>query len=131
MATLSQELVDAEERKIAKSIGDSFCGIARIDSKNLKYDTDSGDISQANLIRLRGILEQSCLRFQVGHRVPDILSQSLLNNCLRRSHLNRENLLSADNPPKIQLPSGTYIQCLHGQHRIAAALQVLSPGDNW
>ena len=57
MATFSQELVDAEERKIIKSIGDSFYGIARIDLKNLKFGINFGDISQANLIRLRGILE--------------------------------------------------------------------------
>ena len=131
MANPSQEVMDAEERKIAKSIGDSYCGIARIDLKNLNFDASTRDISQANVMRLKGILEQNCSRLQAGHRVPGILSQSLLDDCLRRSQLSRENLLSVDDPPKMQVPSGISIQCLHGQHRIAAAFQVLDPGDDW
>ena len=42
--------MDAEEKKIIKSIKDSFYGIARVNLKNLKFGTNSGDISQANLI---------------------------------------------------------------------------------
>ena len=74
MTRLSQELVNVEERKIMKSIRDSYYGIARINLKNLKFNTSPREISQANLIQLKGILEESCLQFQAGHRVPDILS---------------------------------------------------------
>ena len=37
--------MDAEERKIVKSIKDSFYKIARINLKNLKFGTNSGNIS--------------------------------------------------------------------------------------
>ena len=115
----------------------SFRGNAKIHLKHLQFD-ESKEVSLSlhldpkNVARLIKIFElEGCLRLEEEHRIPAIINDATLQQALISSSLTNADLLTTGVPPELQLPRSTRLNCLHGRHRIAAAQQILLPGNKW
>ena len=111
-----------------------FRGTARIHLDALRFDNKPGShfIDPKNITRLVQIFElEGCLRLDLEHHVPAIISQDVFERSLRISKITGGDLLEGQNPPELRLPSYSSIRCLHGIHRIEAAHKFLLAGDRW
>ena len=109
-----------------------FLGSAKIHLRHLLFEHDKTFLDPKNIKRLTQIFElEGCHRLEVEHRVPAIIDDSVLRNCLVHSHITNVDVLKIPIPPTLELPAGVQLTCLHGKHRIAAAKAFLLPGDNW
>ncbi len=115
----------------------SFRGSAKIHLKHLLFE-EPKDVSLSlhldpkNVARLIKIFElEGCLRLEEEHRVPAIINDAILQEAISSSSLTNAELLTTGVPPELQLPQSTRLNCLHGRHRIAAAQQILLPGNKW
>lgn len=114
-----------------------FRGSARIHLKHLQFK-EPKDLSLSlhldpkNVARLVKIFElEGCLRIEEEHRIPATINETVLQMVLSSSSLTNAELLTTGVPPELQLPQYTRLNCLHGRHRIAAAQQILLPGNKW
>ncbi|KAI9853592.1 MAG: hypothetical protein M1824_001085 [Vezdaea acicularis] len=121
---------------------ENFRGAARIRFANLDFwNTERSDgppgrlhrsLSPAIVSRLRRVFElEGCLRLDSENYISAILDQVSLDAILSASHISAQDLLlPRDNgiPPLLDVPLSCKIQCLSGQHRIAAAKEIL--GEN-
>jgi hypothetical protein len=59
------------------------------------------------------------------------INQRLLNSALQNSMVCAERLVADayGNYPKLEFPSGSRLECLHGQARVRAAIEVLPLGE--
>ena len=124
-----------EERFVEKQ--SKFYGSAKIHLNHLVFYPFGSQLSTEltlnpkNLERLTQIFKlEGCLRLDLEH-VPAIISNEILANSLRHSRVNFEDLRRRGSPPTLEFPEGFTLQCLHGKHRIAAAKNILLPGNKW
>ena len=122
---------DGEVRRFSDKQA-NFRGYASVDLKFLRFDCE-GDLQvhldEKNVCRLVQIFElEGCLRSEIEHHVPVVISDADLQAGLDRAHVAREELFSSV-PPLLDFPVGTRLRCLHGRHRLEAAWRHLMPGD--
>ena len=112
----------------------NYRGCARIDLKFLSLAETHGEAShldERNVARLVQVFElEGCLRSEIEHRAPVLISELDLQTSLQRSGFAPQSLID-QSQPMLDFPQGTYLRCLHGKHRIMAASQHLMPGDKW
>ena len=79
-----------------------------------------------NVNRLMSIFElEGCFRLEKRNRVPVLLSEENF----ARAKTSGKTFAKPGDPDWLLLD--TSVKCLHGRHRIAAANQVLGPGEKW
>ena len=132
METSGPEVLKAFERRIAGEKAAKARGTVRVRIDHLTFP---------NPIRCKGdkIIEQlertfaaeGCLDEQ--HGVPAVIDDHILRAALNKTGLKVENLrvISGRQPPKLQFPENTKLECLHGQHRVLAAKKYLPPAERW
>lgn len=125
-----------QERRLAEDREENFRGTARVNIRGLIFKPEySRDVDRKNVERLKRIFKrQGCLRLSPSNHVPAIISERDLEVALQCSGKTLENLLDSaqDTPVKLELPPGYMLECLHGQHRILAARQILEPAkEEW
>ena len=124
-----------QERKLAEDREENFRGTARVSLRKLIFKPEySRDVDKKNIKRLKRIFErQGCLRLSPSNHVPAIIAEQDLKVVLQHSGKTLEDLLNSaqDAPPKLTLPPNYMLECLHGQHRILAALETLTPKEEW
>lgn len=113
----------------------TFLGSARVDLDVLRFDHQpQHQPSPQNVQRLVTTFENGgCLRLPSHHHVPAIISRQTLEEAMARSALSREHLFQPDlsRCPLLLFPDGVHLDCLHGCHRVAAAKEHLSVGEQW
>jgi hypothetical protein len=118
-----------QERKLAEDREENFRGTVCISLRRLRFEPEySRDVDKKNVERLKRIFaRQGCLRLSL------IINERDLKAALQCSGRTLEDLLNSaqDAPPKLTLPPGYMLECLHGQHRILAARETLEPQEEW
>lgn len=93
----------------------------------------SSGFDRKNVERLLEIFNKDgCRRLDVRNHVTAIVSRHHLNVALHSAWLRPQSLISnpPDQHPYLHFPTGN-VQCLHGQHRLKAAEELLAPSDQW
>jgi hypothetical protein len=123
------------ERKLAEDREENFRGTACVSLRRLNFKPEhSRDIDRKNIERLKRIFaRQGCLRLSPSNHVPAIITEQDLKVALQHSGKTLKDLLNSaqDAPLKLTLPPNYMLECLHGQHRILAALEILIPKEEW
>ena len=114
-----------------------FRGTARVKLDCLKADETQIEkrlfLRPQNIQRLRRVFAtEGCKRLTPEHHVPVLISQQELEASIERSGTSQNALYNnADvTPPELHLSHGPLI-FLHGHHRLQAARDSLSDGDDW
>ncbi|QSS63937.1 hypothetical protein I7I51_00998 [Histoplasma capsulatum] len=122
------------ETRLAAERRLKFQGTARVDLDQIFFDPQSSrQLDHKNGDRLCRIFqEEGCQSMALAHRVPAAVSRQNLAAALRRANVGARELLTNPEPemPRLCFPPGQ-LQGLHGRHRIAAGLEVLSPAHRW
>jgi hypothetical protein len=126
---------DELERKLIEDREENFRGTVCVSLRRLIFKPEySRDVDEKNVQRLKRIFSrEGCLRLLPSNHVPAIIDERDLHAALQYSGRTLSDLLNSaqDAPPKLTLPPGYMLECIHGQHRILAALKVLEPKDEW
>lgn len=109
-----------------------FMGYARIPLHHLDFDSGR-DIDHKNIKRLLHIFgEEGCQQDDHRHSVPVIMNSEVLVDALYARRMTLSSLRqSAADAPLLNLPPDVRIVCLHGKHRIQAAVKFLKPPYQW
>ncbi|KAL9130731.1 MAG: hypothetical protein Q9217_001168 [Psora testacea] len=106
--------------------------LKKLDFTVLQDPSSSGYFDPKNVARLTKIFSlEGCLRLDLDHHVPALVSDAQLQQALVRSSVEAAALANHQAPPLLILPESTILRCLHGKHRIAAVRSILEPGDKW
>lgn len=114
-----------------------FAGCAKVQFKHLTFDVNHSQptilaLDPKNVERLIQVFKlEGCLRLDIAHHIPAIVNAQTLRESLYQSQVPENTLHGRQNPPALRFPDNTYLLCLHGKHRIAAAREILLPGDTW
>lgn len=125
-----------EEARFAEK-QNHFVGCAKVHLKHLTFDLNGSQpadltIDPKNVERLIQVFKlEGCLRLDLAHHIPAVINAQFLRESLRHSQIPETSLYGRQNPPALSFPDNTYLLCLHGKHRIAAAKNILLPGDMW
>ncbi|EDN06477.1 predicted protein [Histoplasma mississippiense (nom. inval.)] len=118
------------ETRLATERRLKFQGTAKVDLDQIFFDPQSSrQLDHKNVDRLCRIFqEEGCQSMPLAHRVPAAVSRQNLAAALQRANVSARELLTNPEPemPHLRFPPGK-LQGLHGRHRIAAGLEVLSP----
>jgi hypothetical protein len=112
-----------------------YKGTARVALHHLHFDNHGRrELNRKNVDRLIEIFRtESVLRLEPQHHIPAVIDPTLLDDVIQASGLSAESLLNNpdQNLPALKLPQQFRLTCLHGQHRIQAAREILPPTDAW
>ncbi|KAK5525365.1 hypothetical protein LTR07_002517 [Exophiala xenobiotica] len=111
-----------------------YRGSANIEIEILYFRSDkSGDPAhESNVERLATTFRnKGCQTTKLQNHIPVRIDQRLLNRALQNSRIPAERLVAdtLGNYPKLEFPSGSRLECLHGQARVRAAIEVLPLGE--
>lgn len=110
-------------------------GCVRVALERLDFTRSSArPLDRSNVARLVSSFELGgCLRHDACYHVPAVMDDGLLRRSVLDGGASMNDLRSHDPSvwPRLALPVGVQVQCLHGQHRIAAARQYLLGQDRW
>jgi Protein of unknown function (DUF3723) len=128
MADSSQESPILHERKA------HFRGNALINIKHLTFEDaqvpGTRALDEKHVAWLVQVFElEGCDRLDEDHRIPAIVSKTVLSDALKKSNISEDTLLNNDEPPRLRFDDRVRLTCLRGRHRIAAADEFLLPGD--
>jgi hypothetical protein len=130
-----QHRATAQEKILAEDQEENFRGTACVSLRKLIFKPEySRDVDKRNVERLKRIFAtQGCLRLSPSNHVPAIIDEQDLKVALQYSRRTLEDLLNSaqDAPPKLAFPPNYMLQCIHGQHRILAAMEILKPKEEW
>jgi len=126
----------AEDKLLAEDRSENFRGTVRVGLRRLAFAPEySRQIDRKNVERLKKIFSKpgACLRLSPPNCIPAVIDQQDLDLAIQSTGTTLEALLdsSEKEPLMLKLAPGYSLQCLHGQHRILAALEVLEPRDEW
>ncbi|EER43197.1 conserved hypothetical protein [Histoplasma capsulatum H143] len=111
-----------------------FQGAAKVNLDQIFFDPQSSQqLDHKNVDRLCRIFqEEGCRSMPLAHRVPAAVSRQHLAAALQRANVSACDLLTNPEPqmPHLRFSPGQ-LRGLHGRHRIAAGLEVLSPAHSW
>lgn len=128
-----REQTEALEQRLLDSNDRSYRGAIAVWINDLApHPEQVRTLNQKNVARLKEIfLEQGCRRKEKEHRIPVLIDEHAFDAELENSQVNLELLLShpSNKPPLVKFSSPLHY--LHGQHRLAAAEQVLPRVEQW
>ncbi len=133
-----QSQIEVVDKSTNRERLSKFRGTARVQLCNLRFDT--GRVEQTHFLRPKNVnrlkrifATEGCRRLIPEHHVAALISQKELDESIKRSNISQDALLqnTLDEPPLLLFESSNPIQILHGQHRLRAAQEFLSSGDDW
>lgn len=111
-----------------------YQGTAKIDLSQIScHPCVARQLDQKNVERLCEVFRKDgCNRLDVQHHVTAVVNRRHLKRARREAQITPEELLTnpSDKYPILSFPS-SQVQCLHGQHRLNAAAEVLAPSERW
>lgn len=127
-ATCTEARLSAERKR-------KWCGCVKIALDRMDFTHSSArPLDPVNVARLVASFELGgCYRTDVAYHVPGVLDVDLLHQSVIHAGASMNDLRSKDASvwPRLELPAGVQVRCLHGQHRVAAARQFLRGQDQW
>jgi len=112
-----------EAEKVRKHIGTASI---RFDVFDFPY---SRELDPKNVERLKRLFrtERGCIPGDLQNRIPAVINEGQLQECLRFSGKTLDELRSESSGEYVQLefPSGMRLECLQGRHRVTAAHEIL------
>jgi hypothetical protein len=130
---MEQEFVEVIERRLLDDRRTQFRGTARVRFENLAFGPRDLSEKAVNYLEDK-FKKQGILRLEPRHRIPAIVDAKVLEEAIEASpNTSSESLLDncEEDPPDLQLPSGSLLDCLQGLHRVEAAKKILPPGGWW
>ena len=123
------------EDQLTRSKREHFHGRAKILLQSLDFSQSSArELDEENVERLLSSFQLAdCLRLDARYHVPAVIDHALLDQALAQAGASMNDLRSDDPTrwPTLAFPDGAVIECLHGQHRVAAARRYLRKSDQW
>ncbi|GBF63945.1 hypothetical protein TMEN_6613 [Trichophyton mentagrophytes] len=124
----------AADREYFRHKATFYRGTVKVDLRHLKFEDPKRDgvrtISQKNVERLIEVFRlEGCMRLEPEHHVPALIPQEILEDSLRNSGLEQEEIMEYAIPKHLHLAESVRLTVLHGQHRLLAAKQFL--WDKW
>ena len=112
-----------------------FCGWAKIPTNSLLFYPDfacARVISQRDKVeRLKRIFsEEGCHRQSTCFCIPGDIDTLSFREALTISGVTENDLRRREDPPRIFLPTGSFIKCAYGSSRVHA-LEQIQPHDQW
>jgi hypothetical protein len=127
-AACREALLESERQR-------KFLGSARVPIDNIRFEPSSQrrqDHDDAK--RLLDSFELGgCLRIGAEYHLPAVIDKDYFEQLLAHVEAEVESVSSKDPNewPKLELPAGYQIECLHGKHRIQAGIEYLWKNDRW
>lgn len=110
-------------------------GIVHVDISSLAFKDDIGlrELDKALVTRLAQVFKAGCSPDTAENHIPAYIQPEQLSHILRASQLTAADLqASLLGRPYRRLELGQdKLYCLHGRHRLQAALVALEPEDCW
>jgi len=134
MVALGPEMMVIFEREIEEDKARNFKGTAQVRFTNLVFSDPVRPPNAKDVNRLKGEFERlGCLRYSLEHSIPVIIEENTLGLELQRLRINAEEFrdTTRHQPPRLQLPNGTTLAGLDGQHRILAGALVVPASEQW
>ena len=132
---MRQALAQAEDDKLEQERRRTYLGTARVRFEALHFRRKGlREPDKKHVEHLKECFRDSgCRPLEKPNHISAVISQEHLDKAIRASGIQHDHLLS--NQPRgfaeLEFPPGLQIDCLHGQHRILAAAEVLEPEDKW
>jgi hypothetical protein len=99
-----------------------YLGTARIRLLNLRYSESSTEPDDC----------VGCCTSDLEHNLPTLISSSEYWNCLSDAGVSPDALYTVGKSPRLALPSGVELPCLHGRFRLDVAKRDGSQSqENW
>ena len=98
------------------------------------YFPGSGGLDRENVERLKKLFreQRGYSPRELQNRIPAVVDETDLQDCLRSSGLCRDSLSSTSDYPKLNFPPGYRLECLRGEARVNAAKEVFkAPDPRW
>ncbi|OBT64130.1 hypothetical protein VE03_06282 [Pseudogymnoascus sp. 23342-1-I1] len=128
------ELLASLEQQFVESKTLHLKGKARVRLSQLSFPNPIRPIDP-KLVKVlkRTFKGEGCLQQDSAFSLPAIIDDSSLTLALQElgvsaDHFKADSILS---PANFELPHNIQLACLHGQHRVAAAKEVLGSGNKW
>jgi len=133
MEPSSLETLAASEQRIASDKLAKFKGAARVLIQHLDFPHPTRQVDKRAIRQLIKDFEgEGCIREESSHRIPAIMEDWTLQAALEKNSFTVEAFKdSADHPPVLELGSEVMLECLHGQHRVLAAIEHLPASQRW
>ncbi|KAL5350969.1 hypothetical protein ACLOAV_004542 [Pseudogymnoascus australis] len=128
------ELLASLEQQFVESKTLHLKGKARVRLSQLSFPNPIRPIDP-KLVKVlkRNFKGEGCLQQDSAFSLPAIIDDNSLTLALRELGISADRF-KADSilsPAKFELPHNIQVACLHGQHRVAAAKQLLGSGNKW
>lgn len=111
-----------------------YQGTAKINlDRIIPHPSISREFDSKNVKRLCEVFNRDgCRRLDLRNHITAVVSRQHLNEALHSARLSPQALIAnhSDQHPRLQFPTGN-VQCLHGQHRLKAAAELLPASDQW
>ena len=128
------ELLASLEQQFVKSKSLNLKGKARVRLTQLLFPNPIRPIDP-KLVKVlkRNFKGEGCLQQDSTFSLPAIIDDDSLKLALEGLDVSADHFKAASilSPAKFELPHSIQLACLHGQHRVAAAAELLDPGNKW
>ncbi|CAI7613149.1 unnamed protein product [Penicillium pancosmium] len=121
------------ERRLVNERRLKFQGTARVNLSDIGHFQSTRQYDSRNVERLCGIFrETGCHRFDIQNHVTALVTRRALKRACRSAQMKVKELLQvpSDKCPILGFSPGE-VSCLHGQHRLKAAEEILPPSEQW
>ncbi|KAL5335653.1 hypothetical protein BJX70DRAFT_390567 [Aspergillus crustosus] len=126
-------LTDAE-LQLTRERSLKYRGTAKIYINQIvPHPSISRELDPKNVERLCGVFSRErCRRLDIRNHVTGVVSRRHLDLALRSAGVSSTSLMTnpPDQHPLLEFPVGQ-VRCLHGQHRLKAAEELLPPSEQW
>jgi uncharacterized protein YnzC (UPF0291/DUF896 family) len=131
-----QKRVEADEVTLRTNYLGRFRGTVRVRLDNLAFCEETcGALDEKKKRRLKQIFTfQGCLRLKPENHVQALISEAQLQHALQSSQRTEDQIRQQPRevtPVELSFPLDFELVCLNGQHRIAAAKELLFSRDRW
>ena len=133
MADAQSDSESIDKRRAASRLR-NYKGTARVQLASLAFRDRVSQIDSKNVDRLkRAFSLEGCLRLEPEHHIPAVVNDDTFQAVIDNAKVNPEQLKGAWATRLVELsfPDSSPLECLHGQHRVAAAEQYLCASDRW
>lgn len=123
-----------DELRLTTERSRKYQGTAKINISQIAFHPSfSQHLDQKNVERLCEIFDkEGCRRLDVYNHASAVVSRQHLHDALRAARISADEMMTnqPNRYPHLQFPTGQ-VECLHGQHRLKAGEEHLSPIDQW
>lgn len=129
-----QSIFSDAELQLTKERSLKYRGTAKIDISHISCDLPRNkQLDQTNIERLCHVFrKEGCRRSEIQNHITAVVTPRGLDSACRAARITNRELMNTD-PEKWPLLSFSpgQVLCLHGQHRLNAAAEVLAPSERW